>query len=55
MLKELKVFFTAVMFYTRFPVPVNTGFSQDNLNKATKYFPLIGALIGGIGADPFWL
>jgi adenosylcobinamide-GDP ribazoletransferase len=53
MFEELRVFYTAVMFYTRLPVPVKTGFSQENLNKATRYFPLIGILVGGIGALTF--
>lgn len=54
MKNELKIFFTALMFYTRIPVPKSTGFSSDNLNKATRYFPLIGIIVGGIGAIVFF-
>ncbi|MBI9065918.1 MAG: adenosylcobinamide-GDP ribazoletransferase [Salinivirgaceae bacterium] len=54
MRKELKIFFTALMFYTRFPVPKSTGFSNENLNRATKYFPLIGYIVGGLGALVFF-
>ncbi len=50
---ELKIFFTAVMFYTRIPVPASTGYSPENLNKATRYFPLIGYIVGGAGALAF--
>ncbi|MCF6242709.1 MAG: adenosylcobinamide-GDP ribazoletransferase [Bacteroidales bacterium] len=53
--KELKIFFTAVMFYTRIPVPAKTGYSPENLNKATRYFPLIGYIVGGVGALTFLL
>ncbi len=53
--RELKVFFTAIMFYTRIPVPKGTGFSAENLNRATRYFPLIGILVGGVGALVFIL
>ena len=53
--RELKIFFTAIMFYTRIPVPKGTGFSEENLNKATRYFPLIGILVGGFGALVFIL
>ena len=53
MKKELKIFFTALMFYTRIPVPKSTGFSPENLNKATRYFPLIGIIVGGAGALTF--
>jgi adenosylcobinamide-GDP ribazoletransferase len=48
--REIKIFFTALMFYTRIPVPKSTGFSEDNLNRATKYFPLIGIIVGSAGA-----
>ncbi|NPA36981.1 MAG: adenosylcobinamide-GDP ribazoletransferase, partial [Chlorobi bacterium] len=54
MFKELRIFLTAVMFYTRIPVPHFTDYSPENLNKATRYFPLIGLLVGGIGALVFW-
>ena len=54
MIKELRLFFTALMFYTRIPVPRSTGYSPENLNKATRYFPLIGAVVGGVGALVFW-
>lgn len=47
--------FTAIMFYTRIPVPKSTGFSEENLNKATRYFPLIGIIVGGSGALLFFL
>lgn len=52
--RELKIFFTAIMFYTRFPVPKSTGYSAENLNKATKYFPLMGIIIGSLGAVVFY-
>lgn len=51
--KELKIFFTAVMFYSRIPVPKGTGYSSEHLNRATKYFPLMGIIIGGFGALVF--
>ncbi|MCD4770546.1 MAG: adenosylcobinamide-GDP ribazoletransferase [Bacteroidales bacterium] len=38
------------MFYTRIPVPGSTGFSAENLNRATRYFPLVGIIVGGAGA-----
>lgn len=38
------------MFYTRIPVPKSTGFSEENLNRATRYFPLAGIIVGGSGA-----
>lgn len=55
MKRELKILFTAIMFYTRIPVPKGVGFSDENLNRATRYFPLIGILVGGFGALAFML
>lgn len=51
--RELKIFFTALMFYTRIPVPKSTGFSDEKLNKATRYLPFIGIIVGGTGAVAF--
>lgn len=50
----MKIFHTALMFYTRIPVRRNIDYSPDNLNKATRFFPLIGLIVGGIGALVFW-
>lgn len=46
MKKEITIFFTSLMFYTRIPCPKNIDHSPDYLNKATRYFPLIGWIIG---------
>lgn len=50
---EYKILFTAIMFYTRIPVPKTVGYSSEMLNKATRYFPLMGIIVGGIGAGVF--
>lgn len=55
MKRELKILFTAIMFYTRIPVPKGVGFSDENMNRSTRYFPLIGILVGGFGAAAFLL
>jgi adenosylcobinamide-GDP ribazoletransferase len=44
--EELKVFFTALLFYTRIPCPRWVDHSEAYLNKATRYFPLIGWIAG---------
>jgi adenosylcobinamide-GDP ribazoletransferase len=48
MKKELHIFFTALMFYTRIPCPKNIDHNPDYLNKASRYFPLIGWIVGGL-------
>lgn len=47
---ELAAFFAAVRFFTRLPVPGWIGHSQQQLDHAARYFPLVGALVGAIGA-----
>lgn len=46
MRRQLELFFTALMFYTRVPCPKWVGHSEELLNKATIYFPLMGWLVG---------
>ena len=53
MKKELHVFYTALMFYTRIPCPKNIDHNPDYLNKASRYFPLIGWIVGGIAFGAF--
>jgi adenosylcobinamide-GDP ribazoletransferase len=48
MKKEIRIFFTALMFLTRLPVPRFTDHAPEYLEKAAKYFPLIGWIVGGI-------
>lgn len=55
MKEEIKIFFTALMFYTRIPCPRNIDHSPEYINKATRYFPLIGWIIGVISFAVFWL
>lgn len=50
---EFKIFLTALMFYTRFPVKKIEGWSETMLNKSTRYFPLMGIIVGGVGALVF--
>jgi len=47
---ELEYFFGALRFFTRLPVPAWVGHSQEQLNQAARYFPLVGILVGAIGA-----
>lgn len=55
MKKELHIFFTSLMFYTRIPCPKNIDHHPDYLNKATRYFPLIGWIVASISFLSFYL
>src|SRR5437868_4874930 len=50
MKREFRIFLTAVMFYTRLPCPKWVDHSSEYLGKSARYLPLIGIIIGGIGA-----
>ncbi|MEN8246958.1 MAG: adenosylcobinamide-GDP ribazoletransferase [Thermodesulfobacteriota bacterium] len=50
---ELRVFLTALMFFTRIPCPKWVGYSESLLNQASRYFPLVGVLVGFIAALVF--
>ena len=54
MRKQLHIFLNAVMFYTRIPMPGNLPYSDDMLNRSTRFFPFIGWIVGGTGAAVFY-
>ena len=51
--REVNLILIALMFYTRIPVPSGIDHSDEKLNKSTKYFPLIGWIVGGATALTF--
>lgn len=55
MKKELHIFFTCLMFYTRIPCPKNISHDPEYLNKATRYFPLIGWIVGSVSFLAFYI
>ena len=55
MQKEWRYFLLAVGFFTRIPVPSFADFQEAELNHSVKYFPLVGLLVGFIGALSFYL
>ncbi len=55
MKEEIRIFFTALMFYTRIPCPSDIDHSPEYINKATRYFPLIGWIVGSISFVVFGL
>jgi adenosylcobinamide-GDP ribazoletransferase len=55
MKQEWRYLLLAVGFFSRIPVPVVADFQETELNRAAKYFPLVGILIGSIAAFDYWL
>jgi adenosylcobinamide-GDP ribazoletransferase len=48
--QELEYFFAALRFFTRLPIPEWVGHSEQQLNRASRYFPAVGLLVGLLGA-----
>jgi len=53
--KEWRYFLLAVGFFTRIPVPSFSNFEEQELNHSAKYFPLVGIIVGMVGALVFVL
>ncbi|TGV02729.1 adenosylcobinamide-GDP ribazoletransferase [Flavivirga rizhaonensis] len=54
MKKELQIFLTAIMFFTRIPCPKWVDHNPEYLSKSAKYFSLVGIIVGSIGALVFY-
>lgn len=56
---QLRLFFTALQFFTRLPIPGWVGFDPAWLNQASRYFPLVGVVVAvitaGVYAMAAWL
>ena len=44
--KEFKLFTLALMFFTRIPCPSFDDFKESDLNEASKYFSIVGIIVG---------
>jgi adenosylcobinamide-GDP ribazoletransferase len=50
---QLRLFFTALQFFTRLPIPGWVGFDPAWLNQASRYFPLVGVIVALITAGSY--
>ena len=53
-LHELRLFFIALQFLTRVPVPAWVGWREDWMHQSARHFPVVGVCVGGVGALVFW-
>lgn len=51
---ELKIFLTAIAFFTRIPVKIAFGEDKIILCKSLKYLSVIGLIVGSVEALIFW-
>ncbi|WP_426197620.1 adenosylcobinamide-GDP ribazoletransferase [Massilia sp. DWR3-1-1] len=52
---QLRLFFTALQFFTRLPIPAWVGFDAAWLNQAARYFPLVGVVVAALTAAVYAL
>jgi adenosylcobinamide-GDP ribazoletransferase len=55
MKNEIQLFFTALTYFTRLPCGAWGKHSEQDLNHAAKYFPLVGVVVGSVAAAVFVL
>ena len=55
--RELDIFLTALMFFTRIPIPRWVGYTyhSDYLQASARHFPAMGWLVGGVAGGVYWL
>lgn len=52
---QLRLFFIALQFFTRLPIPRWVGFEAEWLQHASRYFPAVGIVVGAAAAGAYAL
>lgn len=52
--REFNILFSAVLYFTRLPLPFKVPYRKDYQQLVLTWFPLIGIVVGGIGAGVFY-
>ncbi len=47
---QWQLFLLSLSFFSRLPVPPDLPYSEERMNRSGRYFPVVGAVIGGICA-----
>jgi len=55
LLRELKILYACIQFYTQIPLPAVLNYSPDHLQKSIRYLTLVGLFVGSTGAFVFYL
>lgn len=50
MLHQVRLFFTALQFFTRLPIPHWVGYQPEWLQQSSRYFSLVGVVVAGLCA-----
>ena len=54
-MQQIRLFFIALQFFTRLPIPRWVGFEASWLQHASRYFPLVGCVVAAIAAGVYAL
>ncbi|OAM87197.1 hypothetical protein AW736_25045 [Termitidicoccus mucosus] len=54
MRNEFRALHSAVMFFTRIPLPSLAHHEDADLQRSSTYFPLVGWLVGAVAAAVWW-
>jgi adenosylcobinamide-GDP ribazoletransferase len=54
-MQQLRLFFIALQFFTRLPIPAWVGFEASWLQHASRYFPLVGCVVAAIAAGVYYV
>ncbi len=54
MLHELRLFFVALQFLTRVPIPQWVGWQPEWLHHSARHFPAVGLCVGAFGSLVLW-
>lgn len=46
---QVRLFFLALQFFTRLPIPRRTGFDPVWQRQSIRYYPLVGGVVGAVG------
>jgi adenosylcobinamide-GDP ribazoletransferase len=52
---QIRLFFIALQFFTRLPVPKWVGYEEQWLQQAMRFFPLIGWVVAAFAGAVFWV
>lgn len=52
---QLELFWLALGFFSRLPIPSRTPYSEERMNQAGRYFGLVGVVLGLICAALFYV
>ena len=52
-MQQLRLFFIALQFFTRLPIPRWVGFQPEWLQHASRYFPLVGCVVAAVAAGVY--